>query len=184
MKSYGKCRMKGDRVMKHVKSIVGLVFLVAMVTSGSVWGQLHVDPDTGISIQDGFDINVYAVLPEGTGVHGLAFAPGGSFGTDLYAVTRDSRLYRIDSAGQVEEFAHTPTRMYGIAFPNPGSDFGDYVYLGSGDGYYGGNMNIYRMDVDGNAEIFFPGSMFTGGTMNKVRFSPPGKSLWQLSVHR
>ncbi len=164
--------------MIRTKHILAFITIVAMATGSSALAGLHLDNDTGIEIQDGFDISVHAQIP--WHVQNLEFGPGGDFGTDLYATayynesTSLGNVYRIDSSGQAYLLGQVPTNVYGIAFPNPGSGFGNYVYLGSPDGYYGGNKSIYRMDPSGNVELFIDGSNFTGGTMNNIAFAPPG----------
>ena len=116
--------------------------------------QLHVDPDTGKEIADGFDIRVFAQVP-GSVYGEMRFGPGGAFGNDLYVLggtEQPGNIYRVNSYGQVTQFATPPIQMSGMAFSNSGSSFGEYLYLGSGESYYAGNQSIYRMDSAGNVE--------------------------------
>lgn len=164
--------------MKPIAQILILMAIMFVLAGSSAPAELRYDEDTGKYIEEGFDIGIFAQLPTGVGA-GLAFGPGGSFGTYLYVSSydRSSRsglIYRVNSAGEASLFATVPTNIAGIAFPNPGSNFGDYMYLGSPDGYWSGNKTIYRMDASGNHEEFFAGSNFLGGTMNRISFPPPG----------
>ena len=163
--------------MRRTKQILVLIVVTAFV-SQAAFAQMHVDPDTGITIKDVFDIELFATLPAFGDV--LTFGKGGAFGTDLYVATIDkwrpteNKLYRVDSSGSVTLVSDLPARILGLDFPNPGSDFGDYIYMGSPDSYYAGNKTIYRMDSSGSVETFFEGSNFLGGTMGPVTFAPEG----------
>jgi hypothetical protein len=165
--------------MKNMWTIAMMWGVVtAIVMNSSARAQYHFDPDTGKEIKDGFDINIFAEIPGGWAA-GFAFGLGGSFGTDLYVFSSNTRglggrIYRINSAGELTLIGTSPSKSRGISFPYPGSDFDDYVYLGAGDWYWGGNKTIYRMDSSGNIEVFFDGSNFLGGTMNRIAFVPSG----------
>ena len=132
--------------MKCRKQILVLITLAVAFISQAVFAQMHVDPDTGKEIKDGFDISIFAnVSPTTNGQ--MAFSRGGAWGTDLYVSgANHDTIYRVDSAGSVSTFADAPVHFNGLAFPNPGSAFGDYMYLGSGDGYWFGDKSIYRVD--------------------------------------
>ncbi len=163
--------------MKTQTVVIILAGIAAL--AGLAPGELHLDPDTGKYIADGFDISVYADLP--WAVRRFAFAPGGAFGNDLYAIATsvswppsENKIYRVDSEGRETFVGDTPRTISGIAFPSEGSGFGEYVYLGSADSYWAGNRTIYRMDPSGAVEVFFDGSGFPGDTMNAINFAPPG----------
>ena len=157
---------------KLLTNCAGVWIFVTVLANGLALGDLHSDPDTGKWVEDGFDVRVYAQLPDHVGR--FAFARGGSFGTDLYVTSRYGKIYKVTSDGGVTLFGTAPDDLFGITFSDPASDFGDYMYLGSGDGYWGGNRTIYRMDSSGSAEVFFDGSNFLGGTANAINFAPEG----------
>jgi hypothetical protein len=162
--------------MRRRRQILVLITLatVAIITQVG-FAQLHLDADTGKWIKDGFDVSIFAQIPGSPWVNHLAFGKGGTFGNDMYTPAGDGNIYRIDSSGQVSVFASLPTTgLIGIDFPNLGSGFGDYIYVGSPDGYYGGNRNIYRVDGSGTATVFFDGTNFGGGTTNAIKFAPEG----------
>jgi hypothetical protein len=121
-------------------------------------------------VDEGFVVNTYAQLPDR--IIRMAFGNGGEFGNDLYVVANKGKIYRVTSDGKVDLIATAPDDIAGITFSNPNTEFGDYMYLGSGDGYWSGNKKIYRMDSDGNIEEFFSGSNFIGGTANTINFAP------------
>ena len=160
--------------MKSMKQILVLVVVAVTLMSQTTFAQLHLDTDTGKMIKDGFDIELFAELPSGHASHFLSFGKGGSFGTDLYVTASGGSVYRINPSGQASLFATLPTTPSGIAFPDSDSGFGDYAFVGSGDGYYHGNRNIYKVDGSGNATVFVNGSTFLGGTINPIEFSPVG----------
>ena len=159
--------MNAGRILITVLAVGGLM--------GPAVAGLVSDPDTGKWIEEGFDIRVYAELP--SDARRIAFGQGGAFGTDMYtSVGGDRNVYRVDPGGNVTTVGQLPTGWgaNGVALPHPGSGFGDYIYLGGGDSYYGDLKNIYRMDPSGNVEVFFPGSLILGQTMGAIAFSPPG----------
>ena len=160
--------------MQWKKHMLVCVVMAMVLVSHMAFAQMHVDPDTGITIKDGYDISVFTQLSNGLDVYHMAYGKGGSFGNDLYATTAGGDVYRIDSAGQANLFATLPTNVCGIDFPNAGSGFGDYMYVGSADGYYGGNKTIYSVNSSGVPSVFFDGSGFLGGTTNALKFAPAG----------
>lgn len=167
--------------MKRVNwAALAVIGIVALAAGGASAG-LHLDEDTGKWIEDGFDVCVYVDTPNPVG-H-LTFGRGGAFGTDLYYASYEE-VHRVDASGQVSLFATLPANTFALAFPMVGSAFGEYLYAGSGDGYYGGDKSIYRIDPAGAVEVFVPGSHFGGGysTANAINFSHPdgpyGDHLW------
>ena len=80
--------------------IILVVMAAVACLYGSVLGALHNDPDTNKWIEDGFDVRLYAEMPDSEKISRLAFGKGGSFGDDMYVATGD-KIYRVDSSGQV-----------------------------------------------------------------------------------
>lgn len=87
----------------------GPSWIVAVDTAGAYGGLAYL----GAPGRD----SVYAVAPGGAltrfagglgGVTGLAFSPGGPFGSDLYAATASGTIYRISPAGAVSVFVSQP----------------------------------------------------------------------------
>ncbi|MFA5864670.1 MAG: PEP-CTERM sorting domain-containing protein [Phycisphaerae bacterium] len=158
--------------MKRVNWALALLVTVMVSSSNLVMAQLHNDADTGKWIKDGFDVQ--KVTNIGEQIIRMGVGHGGSFGTDLIVTTYEGkRVYRINSGGQKTLVGQTPYVISGIASPNPGSAFGDYVYLGAGTSYYSGDSSIYRMDSQGHVEKFFDGHNFLGETMGAIGFAPP-----------
>ena len=154
-----------------MKKFAGMVIGIFFLLNNPVLGELHLDEDTGKWIKNGFDIKEYCHIPNTQGAIRMAFGKGSLFGTDLYVKTYPGHVYRVDATGQATLFGQVPTKPHGIAFPNIGSGFGDYIYIGSADGYYGGNKTIYRMDSSGGIDTFFAGSNFMGGTITRFRLA-------------
>ncbi|MFH1278372.1 MAG: alpha-amylase family glycosyl hydrolase [Candidatus Eisenbacteria bacterium] len=128
---------------------------VAVDTTGAFGGLAF----AGAPVRD----SIYSVDGAGTktpfagtfsGVRGLAFASGGSFGRALYATGGDHKVFRIDTTGAASTFADDATLLSGataLAFDDRGAFGGDLFVANPA------RQEIVRVGPAGAVSIFASG---------------------------
>jgi hypothetical protein len=100
---------------------------------------------------------------------GLAFGPGGAFGTDLYVAdcdrgqtcasgTTGGAIYRVDPSGN-KTLVHLGDPLvapHGLRF-GPGGGFGNDLYVADLGDWYSGTGYIWRIDASGQPTLFAGG---------------------------
>ena len=100
---------------------------------------------------------------------GLAFGPGGAFGTDLYVAdcdrgqtcasgTTGGAVYRVDPSGNKTLVHHGDPLVapHGLRFGSGGA-FGNDLYIADLGDWYTGTGYIWRMDASGQPTLFAGG---------------------------
>jgi hypothetical protein len=96
-----------------------------------------------VQVPPGFRVELFA----STTAYGMAFGPGGAFGTDLY-VSTGTAIERVAPDGTPSSFATGLASANGIAFSN-GDAFGLYLYV-----LDGGVNEVQRIDSAGQRTPF------------------------------
>jgi hypothetical protein len=108
---------------------------------------------------------------------GLAFGPGGGFGTDLFAInTNNGVIYKVAANGSYSEFSVSPSigGAETLAFGSAQTLFGERLFVAKD---FSGE--IYQIDPEGHSSLFASG--FTGfnyAGVTGLRFSEDRKKLF------
>ncbi len=120
----------------------------------------------------------FAQLANSNRLTGLAFGPGGRFGSELFGVDHQGTIFKIAANGSYSRFAADPpigqneTLAFGSLDPN--NPFGENLYVAPD-----GKGQIIKINPDWKASVFasgFAGFDFRGVT--GLKFSPDQKTFF------
>ncbi len=134
------------------------------------------NPNPISTINSAGDVAGFTTLNDSNRLTGLAFAHGGSFGTDLFGVDHSGTLYKVASNGTSSQFSVNPAigRNETLAFGNAYTTFGENLFVTPD-----GKGNILKITPSGASSVFasgFAGFDYRGVT--GLKFSQDNKTLF------